>query len=240
MKGERTISITVCKPVITKSLKLDTGKAGQQIELKDCGTLDVFWHSAAPDVATVDQTGFVTPHSKGSAKVTAYINGSAYTCTVKVTEDTPALNRTLHLTKDAHKSISIKGLNKPNWKPDAEGFVDINNKKITGKTKGSVTLTAVGNTPEYTVDVYVEDITLSGTGITAARGTNKYTLDMTKGDDTQIVLDESVDQQVLFKSNKPAVVFVDQYGQVTARAAGTAKLTAKVNGKTITITVNVK
>ncbi len=243
VKDGREITITVYKPVIAKKLKLETGKEPQQIELKDFGTLNVLWYSANPDVARVDQSGKVTPVAKGSTKVTAYINGSAYNCTVTVTEPTPALTRTMHLALGASRSISIKGLKKPAWKPSKDDMVRIKGSKVTGDKKGSLELKAEGNDPEYRVTVFVEDLTLGGTGITADKGKNKYKLEMdlnTELKTAQITTDASLHQALIFKSSKPQTVFVDESGKITARAAGKAKLTAKVDGKTITISVVVK
>ena len=44
----------------------------------------------------------------------------------------------------------------------------------------------------------------------------------------------------MFKSSKPDIAFIDEHLNVVIRNKGKAKFTAKVNGKTITISVNVK
>ena len=49
-----------------------------------------------------------------------------------------------------------------------------------------------------------------------------------------------VDQPVIYKSSKPEIAFIDENGNIEARGKGKAKFTAKVNGKAITISVNVK
>lgn len=49
----------------------------------------------------------------------------------------------------------------------------------------------------------------------------------------------SMDQPVVFKSTKPDIAFMDENGNVEARSKGKGKFTAKINGKTITITVKV-
>lgn len=46
-------------------------------------------------------------------------------------------------------------------------------------------------------------------------------------------------QPVLFKSSKDKIAFVDENGLIEARAEGSAVISAKVNGKKITIKVNV-
>ena len=195
-------------------------------------------------MATVDQNGNVTAVSKGTAKVSAYINGKAYTCSVSVKEKISAQKRTIHIAneKGTSKTISIKDLKKPVWTASDEGIVTIkNNKKIIPENPGHTVLTASGNELTYSVDVFVEDITLTDDSgfMTAAKGKNKYDLKMAVGEDTFINLKESVEQDVIFKTSKPDVAFIDEYGSVRARSKGTCKFTAKIDGKTITINVTV-
>ena len=246
-----SVTVHVSAPKLeTKSLKLEIDKAdaivSDQIVLNyDKDNYDkVLWHSASPDVATVDQNGKVTAVSKGTAKVSAYINGKAFTCTVSVKEKVSAEKRTIHIAnvKGASKTISIKDLKKPVWSASDEGIVTIkNNKKIIPANPGHTVLTASGNELTYSVDVYVEDIALTDDSgfMTAAKGKNKYDLKMTVGEDTFINLNESVEQDVIFKTSKPDVAFIDEYGSVRARSKGTCKFTAKIDGKTITINVTV-
>ena len=245
-----TINVHVAAPkLIDRSVKLEIRSADNiaYTELKlgfiDNEHYNILWHSASPDVATVDQNGKVTAVSKGTAKVSAYVNGKAYTCTVSVKEVVPAAKRSIHIAKGASKTISIKGLKKPEWSASDEGIVTIkNNKKIIGDNPGHTVLTAVGNDITYTIDVYVEDLTLSDDSgfIKAAKGANKYDLSMTLGTDTAIDLNGSVNQPVIFKSSKPDIAFIDEYGSVRTRAKGKCKFTAKIDGKTITINVEVK
>ena len=46
-------------------------------------------------------------------------------------------------------------------------------------------------------------------------------------------------QPVIFKSSKNNVAYMDDNGLIHARGKGTAKITAKVNGKTVKITIKV-
>ena len=198
----------------------------------------MLWYSAAPDIAKVDMyTGEVTAVAKGSAKLTAYINGRAYNCTVKVTEPTPALERTLHVNVTKSKSINIKGLKKPVWKPDTDGIVEIKNNKITGKAAGTVQLKAEGNDPEYLVDVFVEDLAVAGA--TPEKGKNKYKIELNAGEKAQITY-AGIYQDVIFKSAKPDTAFIDEDGVIFARTAGKTKFTTKINGTTITVNIVVK
>lgn len=66
-----------------KKIVLDKGKTFQ---LKIQGTKKkVTWKSNKPSVAKVSSKGKVTAKKKGTAKITAKVNGKKYTCTVTVT-----------------------------------------------------------------------------------------------------------------------------------------------------------
>ena len=69
------------------SLKLYEGDIAQltaTVGPKDATDKTVVWSSDNPAVASVDQTGLVTAHSAGTAKVTAAAGGKSGTCTVTV------------------------------------------------------------------------------------------------------------------------------------------------------------
>ena len=69
------------------SLKLYEGDIAQltaTVGPKDANDKTVVWSSDNPAVASVDQTGLVTAHSAGTAKVTAAAGGKSGTCTVTV------------------------------------------------------------------------------------------------------------------------------------------------------------
>ena len=67
------------------------------------------------------------------------------------------------------------------------------------------------------------------------------TLNMTAGEvSAEPVTLPYVEQDVIFKSSKCSVAYIDDDGFIHARSKGSAKITAKINGKTVTITVKVK
>ncbi|MCR4643633.1 MAG: Ig-like domain-containing protein, partial [Lachnospiraceae bacterium] len=191
--------------------------------------LPVCFMTSAPDVALVDDSGSVTAVAAGTATITAYINGVAFKCKVKVSESTAKLQRTLHVNLGKSKSIKIKGLNKAEWVPAEEDIVKIKKNKITGLHAGTTTLSY----GEYTVDVIVEDPSIEGSSKPYAQ-----TLNMKVKTEETITL-KKVDQPVFFKSSKPHIAWMDEDGVIHARSKGTAKLTAKINGKSVKITVKV-
>ena len=248
--GDREIVLHISKPVITtKKLTLDivnaSEKAYGQIVIDKDDHLDVLYYSASPDVATVDQSGKVTAVGKGKAKITAYINGSAYKCSVTVKETETALERTLHMTTGTSKTINvkIKDVKKPEWKSAADSIAAVDKKKVkAGENAGATYLTANANGVDYKINVFVENTALNvngGEGITLnKKSAGKYELIIKKGKETDLFF-EGVQQNVVFKSSKPDTVFIDENGHIYARNAGKGKFTAKINGKTVTISVKV-
>ena len=236
--GEQVIEVTVCKPVITKSLKLEAGQTeNNKITISGADGLDVLFYSAKPDVALVDESGAVTAVAKGKATISAFINGKEYKCTVSVKESETAKTRTMHAVVGASKTISVKGVKK--WESSDPEVAEMNKKgsKVTAKKAGVAKLTASANDVDYTIDFYAEDITVSGEKVTPGK-TNKYSIALNAGESTTISL-PGVEQDVIFKSSKPDSAFIDEDGNVYARSAGKSKFTAKLNGKTITISVTV-
>ncbi len=244
----KELTLHISKPEIDKKLTLTIVSANtassNQIKLTKDEHLDVLYYSAAPDVAVVAQDGTVTAVAKGKAKITAYINGSAYICTVNVKETVTPLERTIHVTKGASKPIlKIQGVKKVDWKSASDNVAKVEKNKVkAGKDAGNTVLTASANGLEYKINVFVEDPAVSMTETAGVafetKSATKYEIMIPKGKEVTLSF-ASMDQPVVFKSTKPDIAFVDENGNVEARSKGKGKFTAKINGKTITITVKV-
>ena len=65
-----------------------------------------------------------------------------------------------------------------------------------------------------------------------------YTLSLKKGDSFDIGM-SGVYQDVLWRSNKQGVAFVDEYGRISARGRGKATLSTTVNKRKLKINVTV-
>ena len=235
---DRLIYVTVYAPKIKKAYDLKAGNT-QLIEISgyDKDRLSAEFISSAPDVASVSSDGTVTALTKGSATVTAYINGMPYKCKITVKEAVPVIERTIHATVGSSKVISVKGVKK--WTCEDEQSVVIKSKKVKPLKTGEIILT--GTTKDnktYIVHLISEDIEISNKEIVKTKA-NKYTLDMKKGDILKLEY-KYLDQKVVFKSSKPDTAYVDMQGNIIAVKAGKkVKLTAKINGRTVTVTVNV-
>ena len=244
----KELTIHISKPEIDKKLTLTIVSANtvssNKINLTKDEHLDVLYYSAAPDVAVVAQDGTVTAVAKGKAKITAYINGSAYNCTVNVIETVTPLERTIHVTNGASKPIlKIQGVKKVDWKSASDNVAKVEKNKVkAGKDVGNTVLTASANGLEYKINVFVEDPAVSMTETAGVafetKSATKYEIMIPKGKEVTLSF-ASMDQPVVFKSTKPDIAFMDENGNVEARSKGKGKFTAKINGKTITITVKV-
>ncbi len=239
-KGTRTIDVHVSKPSMSaKSISLPAGTTQPIIFNYDKEHLNAYWYSNAPDIATVTQEGVVTTIAKGTATITAYINGSAYNCKVKVTEDIAVSNRTLHMTLDAKKKISIKGIKNVTWISDDESIVKVEKKnRLIAISVGDTVLRTEYQDKEYMIHVYVENPTIISKELQNV-GKNKYKVKLSPSSTMQICF-SSVEQTVMFKSSKGETAYVDAAGTIHTNRPGKAKLTAKINGKTIIITVTVE
>lgn len=250
----QSIAVNITKPELTeKKLKLEAGvvdKDTGSVELKNAENINVYYYSSAPDVATVDQTGKVTAVAKGSAKVTAYANGTAYTASVSVKEPSAVKERTLHLPVKGSKSVKLSGVKKTVWEyaegtaEEEKAVVSIKNAKITALKAGTITLIAKDEMTSYKMTVKVDDPSITPVHEEdkydlKSAGKNKYALTMAAGQKLTLSYTD-IDQPVIYKSSKPETAFIDEKGNIEARGKGKGKFTAKVNGKTITISVTVK
>ena len=247
--GREDITIHISQPQISKKMTFeftngDPVNTQNAMLFKDEHITNVVWYSSAPDVATVDDKGEVTAVGKGSAKISAYINGTAYTCKVTVKEKVAAKERTIHMTLGGKaKTISLKKV-KAVWTSSDPEIARIDGKKgnkVVALKAGTVDLTATANAVDYKITLIVEDITLTGSESLSGGTKNKYKLNLTKGTDVDLAF-TSLDPErvVVFKSSKPDVAYIDENGHVVARGIGTTKFTTKINGSTITIDVTVQ
>ncbi|MCR4585233.1 MAG: BspA family leucine-rich repeat surface protein [Lachnospiraceae bacterium] len=246
--GSQNIKVYISAPKIGKAVRAgsefldgyECAKFNVPLEY-DKEHLSVYWYCSSPDVATVSAGGNVLFLKPGKVTVTAYINGKAYSKKVSYSNKyvRPSY-ATMHINLGETKKISMKGVKNAVWEKDNDN-VAIDGNRLTAKTAGETKLTAVvggGDTPQYTytMKVFVEDISVSGEGITSA-GTNKYAVNVKAGDTVNIAF-KAVSQPVLLKSSNTKVATVDEDCNITVRAKGKAVISTKLNGKTVKININ--
>ena len=91
---------------------------------------------------------------------------------------------------------------------------------------------------KYRLKVVVEDPAITSSEITLSKK-NKYKLTMKEGEVVTVSY-KYLEQQPFYKSSKPETAFATGSGTIIANQKGKTKLTAKINGKTVTINVEVK
>lgn len=251
--GTRTIEITVVRPAFSdnKPLKLNaTGMPGTISLGFSTGSddLPVWFTSSAPDVVAVYGDGIVWAKTAGNSTITAYVNGKAYTKKVKVTEPEPLTQRYIHATVNVKKTLKVKGFKVAEWvvSDTDKNYFDIKKTSIKPLKTGSYLLTGLDKTGAALCGVVliVEDPTITNAAIKETKpNSNKYKINTDVGSIVFLTFDQ-MDQTVTFKSSNGAVAYADYNKDeklvIYAQSKGKCKLTAKVNGKTITITVNVE
>nr|MCR5119082.1 Ig-like domain-containing protein [Lachnospiraceae bacterium] len=241
-KDSRIIKVYIHQPKLAENKgKLDAGKGENKQLAFDKGYegFTVFWTSSDPDVATVSANGLVSAKTKGKAVITAYVRGKAYTYSLTVTESVPLAERTIHMTIGTGKKVRVKGVKE--WKL-AEGITATAKKtKITASkiVCGPSVFEGEGKDgKKYRLTVVVEDPAIRSREVTL---NSKKKLELTLNEGEAVSIRHMyMERQPFFKSSRPEVAFASAGGTIVANRAGKAKLSAKINGKTVTINVEVK
>lgn len=134
------------------------------------------------------------------------------------------------LIKGQTATLKISGTKKTvKWSSNKKTVATVNQKgKITAKKAGTAKIIAKIGSKKYTCTVIVQTPKINKSKATITVG-NTYTLKVS-----------GTDQKITWKSSKTSVATVNGKGVVTAKKAGTAKITATVLKKKYTCTVTVK
>lgn len=140
-------------------------------------------------------------------------------------------NKTVTLEVGKSKTLKISGTSKKvTWSSSKKSVATVSSKGyVTAKAVGTATITATVNGKKYTCKITVKKpIKLSYSSYTLEKGKTK-TLSVS-----------GTTSKVTWSSSNKSVVTVSGKGLLTAKAAGTATITATVNGKKLTCKITVK
>lgn len=158
----------------------------------------------------------------------------AYYVVAKVgeTDDTDTIvslsSTSISLYAGESKTLSISGTDSAvTWSSSNTSVATVSSGKVTAKKQGTATITAKVDEQELTCSVTVKKPVLSAKSSTITAG-QKQTLKVTKNAG-----------KVTWSSNKKSVAIVSGKGVVTAKKAGTATITASVDGCKLTCKVKV-
>lgn len=258
--------VTVEDPVIDienisldrSSVSLETGETASvsaNIFPENATDKTIIWTSSNSKVAAVSE-GNISAVSAGKAIITATAaNGKAASCFVTVKDPYIPVTEIIadqdSITIETGKTAELTATVYPaeatdktlEWNSEDTDIATVSEGTVTAVSVGTTTITAAsadGASVSFTVTVIppfidVTSISLNRSRVSLEAG-KSLTLSVT------VLPGNATDKTVLWSSSKTSVATVSG-GKITARAAGTAVITAKTaNGKTArcTVTVTVK
>ena len=244
-------SVTLDKTDLTLDVN-DKATLTATVNPNDATNKTVTWKSDKPEIVEVDSNGNVTAKAAGTATITATADGKSASCKVTVNGQ-PAtvpvqsveLNQTTLELKAGNTATLTATVNPESatdktvtWTSDKPEIAAVEGGTVTAKVAGTAIITAKAGDKTATctvtvtkADVAVESVTLDKNSLELKAG-NNATLTAT------VSPEGATNKDVTWTSDNPEVATVEG-GTVTAKAAGTAIITAKAGDKTATCTVTV-
>ena len=189
--------------------------------------------------------GHMTNDNKVEIYEAVNANNKAQTFVIEKVADTIKLNKTsLSLSVGATETLTVTksptdAVDSITWSTSNSSIATISNGKITAKKAGTVTITAQGINAKATCTVKVEkpvevrSIEFDKTITTLSKGKTDTIV-------ATVFPTTATNKQLTWTSSDTSIVTVDQNGKITAKAYGSATITAKSsNGKTMSCTVTV-
>ena len=148
-------TIKAVNPKINKTGK--TILKGKTYDLKIFGTSSkVTWSSDNKRVATVSKKGAVTAVKKGTAIITAKVNGKKLYCTINVVNKGIAQS-SIAVYKGRTYQLTTHGISDIKWNTSNKTIATVNsNGLVTGVKKGTISVCAVADNKTYTCTVAVK------------------------------------------------------------------------------------
>ena len=194
----------------------------------------ITYKSSDSSVASVDMYGFITAKKAGTCQITAKTKGAESSCKVTVLRTTITLNSTkVKIENGATFQLTAKTSsgNPVTWKSSKKSVAIITDQGLIQAVKPGesiITVTADGSTAICTVEVMQPGVTLTKNSLRLYRD-QTYTLKATV----------TSNKNVTWKSSRPSVAVIDEYGKITAIRHGETRISATVDGVTRYCTVTV-
>ncbi|MBP5506050.1 MAG: Ig-like domain-containing protein [Bacteroidales bacterium] len=205
------------------------------VEPGDATDKTVTWSSSNNEVASVGEAGKVTAMKEGEAEITAAAGDVKATCKVTVTKkyivvesivlDKPELSLIKGESATLTATVSPADATNPavSWISSDETVASVKDGVVTALKSGTATITATAENQNATC---VVTVTNPATGITL----DHNDLFLTEGESAVLTVTitpaDADEQTVTWKSSDPNVATVDENGKVTAKAEGSATITA--------------
>lgn len=225
----------------TSSLKLDTGDT-YTLNATVTGNTNskVVWSSNNTYVATVNSNGVVTANRAGDARITATVDGKSSSVMVSVnkTEFKLDSNRKIINVGDTFKiAYNTNMSGNVTWSSSNNSIATVNsNGVVTGKARGTVTITGrIGNNSSSVI-VTVKEVSNSNTSSSSSSTTNYYINVLDDSEFTIFMgntykLNVSTNIKTLtYKSSNSSIATVNSSGVITPKKVGWTNITVSGNG----------
>ncbi len=256
-----TCKVTV-KPVAVTEVLLDqssvTMKVGDifvlnaTVQPENVSDKTITWSSSAPSVVKVEN-GKLTALAEGSATITAKCGEKSAFCTVTVQKAEVPAERvtldqtTLELTVNGTAKLTAKVLPEETtvktiqWSSSDETVAKVAaDGTVTALKEGTTVITAKCGEKSAFCTVTVQKAEVPAERVTLDQTTLELTVNGTAKLTAKVLPEETTVKTIQWSSSDETVAKVAADGTVTAKAAGTAIITATtVNGLTITCTITV-
>ncbi len=249
--GKTAACMVTVNPKIIDAESISLDKSTLQLTVEDIYQLiatvlpedatdkTVAWTSSDPNIASVDNSGLVTAMSAGTAIVTASCGNHAAECTVTVIPkviDVTGISldkSTLQLTEE--ETYNLTATVTPEdatdktviWTSSNPNIASVDDTgKVTAIAKGEATIIAScgSHTAECVVTVVAKVIPVASISLDKETAEIKveenFTLIAT------VLPENATDKSVTWTSSDPSIAVVDENGNVTGIAKGTASITA--------------
>ena len=237
-------SVTLNKAELTLT-EGDSETLSATVKPDDATDKTVMWSSSDASVASVDANGKVTALKEGKATITAKAGEKSATCAVnvsrKVIEVTSVTMNKAELTLTEGDSETLTATVKPDdatdktvtWTSSDANVASVDAYgKVTAVKEGHATITAKAGEISASCSVTVNKKVIPVTEVVL----NKTQLKLTEGDRESLIAtvkpDDATNKIVTWITSDQKIATVDNDGIVRAIAPGTAKITAKAEGKT--------
>lgn len=231
----------------------DTHKLTATVLPNDATYKSVYWTSANASVATVDSDGNVKAMGPGTTVITAtdYKNTRSAACTVTVTQPVTGISMSGTMSCNIGKTSQLTATVSPanatysnvTWTSSNTKIATVSSSGLVkGIAAGSVTITAAAGGVSASQTFSVSEVKVSRVTINSSVGTSMYVGD-TKTYSASVSPSDATYKDITWSSSNTTVATVDSKGNVKAKAAGSAYITARAkNGvsTSVYITVNKK
>ena len=268
-EGECTVTVTVsdkqasCKVTVTEKVKTSVKSVGLTLPTLDLSLNETYtslqpiilpagatyesltWSSSDPECVAVNEYGFITALSLGTATVTVTVDGMSAHCTVNVYEYVASITlskTSLNLEVGGSETITATVLPEgvkveTVWSSSDESVATVKDGEICAVGVGTATITATAGakSAKCTVNVKiipVESIELDHEELTVYLGSTA-TLKAT------VKPENATDKEVKWETSDEKIATVDG-GVITPVSKGVVTITAKAGGKSMKCTVTVE